>query len=115
MFVVDESGSIGNTYYNNLKNYITDVVNLLAPSSRGHHVGLVSFSSLARLQFKFDYSQLPNKVPTNQPVLNIDKRQAEPICFFHLTRLFLKVFKNISVDILPLRYPQSRTWGSQLI
>ena len=62
MFVVDESRSIGPDNYNNLKDYIRDVVNLLAPSERGHHIGLVSFSNIPRLRFKFDYSNLPNKV-----------------------------------------------------
>ena len=62
VFVVDESGSIGLSNYNNLKDYIRDVVNLLTPTERGHHIGLVSFSNNARLHFKFEYSNLPSKV-----------------------------------------------------
>ena len=65
VFVVDESGSIGQYYFDNMKQYLVDVITQLNPSRDGHHVGGVTFADRANLQFYLDYQDIPGKVCAN--------------------------------------------------
>ena len=60
--MVDESGSIGDYYYNNSKGYIQEVLDIFNPSPDGHHVGLVTFGGNSTLQFKLTYTGFDDMV-----------------------------------------------------
>ena len=66
VFVVDESGSVGENNYDNLKEFIIEVISRLSPSALGHHVGLITFGNDGQLQFKLQYDALSTKVITIQ-------------------------------------------------
>lgn len=58
VFVVDESGSIGSSNFDRIKDFLSDLVDQLTITSTAFHVGLVKFNKRAITEFHLDqYSQ----------------------------------------------------------
>ena len=61
MFVLDSSGSIGASNFQNMRNFVTTVVNALEIGPGRSQVGVIVFSSTARVQFNLNtYSDKPS-------------------------------------------------------
>ncbi|XP_048581312.1 uncharacterized protein LOC5512067 isoform X7 [Nematostella vectensis] len=63
-FVVDSSGSIGRKNFNSMMQFIVDVIRNFNPGPNGTHVSMVSYSTDARVDFKFN-SLRPSNITTS--------------------------------------------------